>query len=1224
MKLSSLELAGFKSFADPTELKFDDGITGIVGPNGCGKSNVVDAIKWVLGEMSAKSLRGEGMLDVIFNGSSGRKPMGMAEVSLNFTNDDRRLPVDANHVKITRRLYRDSTSEYLVNNQPSRLRDIREMFMDTGIGVDAYSMIGQGQVSAFLDANSYDRREIFEEAAGISRFKARKKEALRKLEKTDQNLAQTQLVLDEVEKQLRSVKQQAGRARSYQEYSARLTELRKAHSLHEYHQLHLKLTELTTQRGELADSLAEVRRKLDQARQLQQDLQLEMDGVQESARQAERQAMTLESQRQSTLQQEQFARRQAEQTGQQIELLERRRGELAQRFAELEAQAARHVESLAQLDEQLLRQEQLVLEAVKRQEAAAVAIAGINRSLDEAKSQAVDFMRQSARINSETSGLVTAEENARRQAQRLQSQRQELDGQLGQAEAKAQSLESHRAELAAAVAGLTAEMTTVVARQQSNSQKHSELSAQLAEKREARSGLKSRQSLLQDLEARREGVADGVRQVLKARESGERFAAVRGIVGDLINTQLEHAGVIEAALGDLQQTLVVESAAAMAAEAEAWRMVAGRVSVLAADRLARAGSESPGIPANCVRAVDLVQFEESSRPVVEYVLGETYVVENLEQALELAGAAGPRRRFVTRSGEVVGSDGLFVAGDMSRKTGAVRRRSELARLAMELHEVEAEIETLSGQAQLCDQQSQELNRQQQQLRDRIYQSQSDMARVQAELAQNQQQVQKLHSQLPLLEAEMQNLLSQAEQAAARRSELAARVAELEASAQQAEQRATELVGSLQQSQSQAKELGEEATKLRIALGQLQEQRNAVSRELLAQQQSLRNVQSDSAAAESDITLARDKQSESLRHAEASALKAVELAESSAEAQQAAAAQAQRLADIKRQSTEAAALLAQQERQAAELAEQDHQYSLAENEVSVRLETLVERTGEELQVNLVEAHAGYEPVEQDWTAIAAEIADLKGKIARLGSVNLEAINELAQLEDRQKFLAAQIGDIVDAKRQLEDLINKINDDSRQRFTETFETIRREFGEMFRRLFGGGRADIILETPEDVLESGIDILARPPGKELQSISLLSGGEKTMAAVALVMAIFKSKPSPFCVLDEVDAALDEANTGRFAAIVQDFLQYSQFIIITHNKRMMAAANLLYGITMQEQGVSKRVAVRFDGKVSERRPAGSAPAAGAGDTVAGSGADAGGAEQSRSAPAELAGAGA
>src|SRR3982750_4104092 len=328
MRLKKLILHGFKSFADRTEFVFDSPITGIVGPNGCGKSNVVDAVKWVLGEMSAKSLRGDAMLDVIFNGSGTRKPMGMAEVSLTFTNEDRKLPIDTENVKVTRRLYRDSTSEYLINNQMARLKDIRELFLDTGVGVDAYSLIEQGRVAALLDSNSYDRREICEEAAGISRFKQRKKKALRKLERTDQNLAQSQLVLDEVEKQLRSVKVQAGRARSYQEYSVRLKELRSAYVMQEYDGLHKKVVTLNEQLADVVDELAAARRDMESRRTRQSELQLELESAQEAVRKSERELLAAQNEQVNLTQRGDFAREQVRQLTEQSELLKSRHTEM--------------------------------------------------------------------------------------------------------------------------------------------------------------------------------------------------------------------------------------------------------------------------------------------------------------------------------------------------------------------------------------------------------------------------------------------------------------------------------------------------------------------------------------------------------------------------------------------------------------------------------------------------------------------------------------------------------------------------------------------------------------------------------------------------------------------------------------------------------------------------------------------------------------------------------
>jgi chromosome segregation protein len=375
VKLAKLELSGFKSFADYTEFLFDDGITGIVGPNGCGKSNVVDAVKWVLGEMSAKSLRGEAMLDVIFNGSGGRKPMGMAEVSLTFTNEDRRLPIDAETVKITRRLYRDTTSEYLINSQMARLKDIRELFLDTGIGVDAYSLIEQGRVTSLVDSNSVDRREIFEEAAGISRFKQRKKEALRKLEKTDQNLAQSQLVLEEVERQLRSVKVQAGRARSYQEYAARLKELRSAYVMQEYDGLYRRQVALNEKLDCVVDELSAVRRQLEDRKNRLQELQLELEASNEAARKSEREMLSARAEQQSANQKIEFAEQQIAQLTETHTLLVRRQGELAELLGSRQAEAAAHEAAFATIEETLKQHEAQVAAASAQQEQAAKQIA---------------------------------------------------------------------------------------------------------------------------------------------------------------------------------------------------------------------------------------------------------------------------------------------------------------------------------------------------------------------------------------------------------------------------------------------------------------------------------------------------------------------------------------------------------------------------------------------------------------------------------------------------------------------------------------------------------------------------------------------------------------------------------------------------------------------------------------------------------------------------------
>ncbi|MHB1768419.1 MAG: chromosome segregation protein SMC [Phycisphaerae bacterium] len=1196
MKILSLELSGFKSFADTTVLKFDNGITGIVGPNGCGKSNVMDAVKWVLGEMSAKSLRGDAMLDVIFNGSSTRKPMGMAEVSLLFSNEDRRLPVEDPEVKITRRLYRDATSEYLVNNRTVRLKDIREMFLDTGIGVDAYSLIEQGKISVLLESNNIDRREIFEEAAGISRFKARKKETLRRLERTDQNLAQTQLVLQEVERQLRSVKVQAGRAKSYQEYSTRVDELRRMHSLHEYDQLHRRLSEVSSQRSDVTDALAAKKREIDEFRQRQQDMQLEVDALQDAVREAERELSGLESRRQTAMQQSQFAQQQARQLSEQRQSMTKRGQEVQQRQEELATLIEHRQGDVTKIEELLEQRQQELVQAQNLQQTAARETAELNHKLEAEKSGAVELLRETARVQSQVNALQVRMENLSKQAERISGQKTQLASRVDELAQQAATLQQQREELTAQIQSLRSQIDEVRGRQQANNQRLSDLLNQLGKKREARSGLQSRQAVLEDLQRRREGVSDAVREVLKTRDAGKGFTYVKGMVGELFEADLEIAPVVEAALGELQSALLIEKHSDLLADCDAWSKQAGRITAICLDSLP--GYREDGsfrIPeeSTAIRLIDLVRYPVEHTPLALHLLGRTILVNTLAEAQALRAAGGRGYRFVTRRGEVVQSDGLIQLGDLSRKVGAITRRGELNRLAEDLRQLDGEINTLAEQSGQCDQNGKALAADQQTLRDQLLVLETRHAQANAAWQQNQQLADRTKGEIPILEAEAAGIARQSTDCLQQHTQLTARAAELEAKSRAAEQLVKELDQQVQQNRQELARVAEQATALRVTVGQTQEQRASQVRELLAARQNHQEALRQTQRIGEELAALDLRIKESEETGVRAAATATELEQNCVLARNQVAENSGRLATVRQSATQANSAIADVTRHADELGRQEHELSLAENEVSVRLETLVERAGEELQVNLVEAHADYQaPVNADWDAITAEIADLKGRMTRLGNVNLDAVNELAELEKRQEFLATQIADILDAKKQLEELIAKINEDSRQRFIDTFEAVRKEFHEIFRKLFGGGKADIVLETPEDVLESGIDILARPPGKELQSISLLSGGEKAMTAIALVLAVFKSKPSPFCVLDEVDAPLDEANTGRFASIIQEFLAHSQFIVITHNKRMMAIANLLYGITMQEQGVSKRVAVRFDGK-TQLEPAKAQPVA-------------------------------
>ena len=1050
--------------------------------------------------------------------------------------------------------------------------------------------LSRGGWRRLLDSNSYDRREIFEEAAGISRFKQRKKEALRKLEKTDQNLAQSQLVLEEVEKQLRSVKVQAGRARSYQEYSTRLKELRSAYVMQEYDGLHKKVVVINEQLNDVVDSLGAVRREIEAKRTRAAELQMELEGAQEASRRADRELLAGQNEQTNVRQRGEFAQQQIGQLHEQRELMVQRHGEMGERMAAREQDVKRHEAELAGVDGKLREHEAEVADAAFKQEQASKAIAGLNRSVDEHKSRAIDLMRQMARLHNDITGLKINQENLANQKARLEVRKGQVDAQIAELKGKVKELEGKKAELTALSAGLQESANVVRGEQQANNQKMAAMSQELARERELRSGLKSRQTVLNDLQSKREGVSHVVREILKARDSGKGFGYVRGMVADAISTELENAAVIEAALGELQNAVIVDDSAALVADREVWQKLAGRVTVLAADKmLAYRDGWVARLPSGTA-AVDLLKSDGGNSLLVHQLLGRTLVVETLADAIAIAEQAprdGGGYRMVTRAGEVVeavgGQASTMILGDISKRGGMITRRAEVAKVERDLVAVEAKVQALTAEISHCDAASRALDAKQQELRQQIYQADSQRAEVNAQLQQTSSQLQRTTSEAPLIAGEMESIERQAAAAAARQAELEGKTAVIEEEQKKVEAVVHEMGAQLIVRQHEVSELAEAATRARVAMGQVQMQRSGISRELATARLAANQAQMElqRLAGEVETVGARIGDAEAAVAETQSRL--VQLAEKISEAEVEVATHNEQVAKLRGEFSDVTSGLDRVQEQVEQLARREHELSLGKNELSVRLETLIEHTMDELQINLHEAYATYEAAggtAMDWDAVAAEINELKGKIARLGNVNLDAIGEQSTLEERQASLTAQLADVVDAKRQLEELITKINDDSRQRFAESFAAIRAEFHEMFRRLFGGGKADLILENPDDILESGIEIMARPPGKEPQSMSLLSGGEKTMTAVALVMSIFKSKPSPFCILDEVDAALDEANTTRFAAIIQDFLSHSQFIVITHNKRTMSVANTLYGVTMQEQGVSKRVSVKFDQK--------------------------------------------
>lgn len=1224
LRLAKVTLCGFKSFADRTEFRFDDPVTAVVGPNGCGKSNIVDAIKWVLGERSAKSLRSKEMQDVIFAGSAARAPAGFASVTLTFDNPTlpapiepasgdealadaaeeadpgesviqrrgprlRPLPIDTEAVSVERRLHRDGQSQYLINGKRARLRDIRELFLDTGIGADAYSIIEQGKVDAMLLASPTDRRTIFEEAAGIARFRARRLESMRKLDRTESNLLIAREQLATAERRLKTVRTQAERARTFRALDARLRGLRLALALHQYDELCSRLEGLTSRQHGLQRERDAAIEDVEQIEARRQDAELERHELERTLR-----AHTDRAQR---------AEHDASHARQRGELLRstlaQARGRLEEESPRLDALRRSHAADTADLDQTLAKARDLADHAAKAEtalesqtrarEASARALIELRHELREAEDAASRAARDLAaldtRIESEQARARSLDEHAARLAESIDQACAERDG-LESARAAAESL-AHDSRVKAdgarsVVAALDQRLRTLGDDQQDVGRRVSALEEQ-------RIKLESRLTTLREMVDAHTGLGEGAIEALRLRdESVEPYASIIAPLADLIETDAEDARAVEAALGASLRGLVVPSLAPFAA---APAPVAGRVVLLESSGDAQPAHVDAGLPAGVIPISRLIRCEDGLRPLVESLVPRAALAPNAQTALALV--AGPLEGWtlVTPEGDVV-ERGRLVAGEPSADEGVglLERRgelqaleSELATLASAVADGRSALAALGDQAAALDRERAEARARLADADRAVLDAEHRLDRLDAELARAEREVARLESERLALQADTDQLRARLAATADERDALAERCESLEAARDA-------LAGRAAAAQAELDELTERSSVLRVEASRLTEQAAAARADAERQERAIAERAEEigrlerALADQQERVSALEQEIADADAARADAERTAKACRASIDACRADLAQARDRAEPLARAHEAAV-------ERARIAERDwNAVELTRRELEVRRETLEERAAEDLDTDLAAdlpefrallASGGVAPVDEDETA--GEIEDLRGAIRRLGNINLDAIEEESRLEERNEDLARQVEDLDSAREHLEGLIERLSDASRERFREAFEAIRDHFAGddgMFRRLFGGGRAELRLipdeETGEvDWLESGVEIIASPPGKKPRTINLLSGGEKTMTAVALLMSIFQSKVSPFCLLDEVDAALDDANVERFCSILSDFLGQAHFIIVTHNRRTMQFADTLYGVTMQERGVSRRVSV-------------------------------------------------
>jgi chromosome segregation protein len=1183
--LKALELVGFKSFADKTRFEFPPGITVVVGPNGSGKSNVVDAVKWVLGEQSVKSLRGKEMADVIFAGSGSRPGLNSAETTLTFDNSQRLLAIDAPEVHVTRRVYRSGEGEYLINRQACRLRDIRDLIAGTGVGGEAYSIIEQGKVDVLLAASSRDRRVIFEEAAGISRFKAKKVESLRRLERVDQNLLRLADIVEEVEGRLKSVRNQAAKARRYRDYAERLQALRTQAGLADWRRLSEELAgherkheELARAAVGLAAESAALEARLAAADAALEEIDEALHAAEEEAA-ANRERVagcesTLEHQRTRLVDLEDEAAR----CRRQLAALGLKAGDLDRQVREIAAVVQSADAQHSELVTRLTTGERAAAELAAK-------IRAMKQEQEECRATGLEQMRAASALASETSALESRAAGAEGLRSKLAQQVEALDAaQAGAAEELA-AAQGEEADLAAAAEVAQNDLALVQRRLAQRRRDEAARAAELGQMRERHTGLRERAGLLEELEQRLEGHTQGVKEVMRQARGPNPgpYRQVLGLVAELLHVRIESAPLVEVALGEATGFVVLGQGSELVEHLQqAPHPLQGRVGFIRLDAALEDAPARPvldGLPGVVGRADRLVETTPPFAQLRERLLGRTWVVETLGAALALAEGAGRGEDFVTLAGERVARDGTLTIGPRQTVSGLISRRSELRFLREQIVEQEARIRDSEGARALATRQVAEEE-------DHVFRLAGGRQEALAALAAGRQRTAGSAFRLAQIEDQRRGLAADEGAAAAQREEAerglaraAAARAVLEAEAARLEVRASQVNGTLEQAEAVRMQQLTECTAAQVESAKSEERLEGL-RSRLAQHE---REQFERRRSVAECRAQLGQADERGRRLEREVLGAESTVAELYLEKEALAAKVTGLAR-RREADRAdrAGLAAEGHRvreAAADNAARLHQVELAAGQTRLERNGLATRLRDDYGIDL--ATQDLAPSEEELrerAEVDQEIAELRRKINAMGNVNLDALVELEELEARFGGLSSQHQDLAKAKAALEQIIGRINADSRRLFAETLEEVRGHFQSLFRKLFGGGQADILLEEGVDILDSGVEIVARPPGKELRSISLLSGGEKTLTCVALLLAIFRSRPSPFCILDEVDAALDEANIQRFIGVLKEFLAWTQFIVVTHSKKTMTCATTLYGVTMQESGVSKRVSVRFE----------------------------------------------
>lgn len=1173
MYLESLELQGFKSFPDKIKLTFDKGITAVVGPNGSGKSNIGDAVRWVLGEQSSKTLRGAKMEDVIFSGTQFRKPVGFAQVTLNIINNKGILQIPSEQVSVTRKLYRSGESEYLINGSQVRLKDIYELFMDTGLGRDGYSIIGQGRVAEIVSAKSGERREIFEEAAGISKFRYKKAEAERKLEAAEDNILRLRDIIGELESRVEPLRIQSEKAAKFIEYSEtkksleitvwvrQIDDLKKSLeelsdklliSTNEYNGIESDITRLEDEIQSLSDKMQdntlhieEMRAEILETERSNTQIHADIAVCENDIHHCEENIADIEKQQELTLNSNQENRRIIEEKLSDIKNTEQDIADTKEKFEELNNELAAAVSEQDSFNNRFSEVQSALNKLYIKQSEYSIALSSGRQSIDD--------------INEQIALAKEQDENMRMAAEDLDREKAETADGISM-------LDEKTGELNNRIGGLS----------KLHDVRAEKLAAAKKQLEDINFGIRDKDQrirMLNDLENSMEGFAHSVKQVLKASKTGQ-LSGVYGSVAQLIKVDSQYSVAIETALGGALQNIIVENediakrGIRLLQETKAGRATFLPITSVKGNRLNENGLDS--CDGFIALAVDLVKFDAKLTGIYTSLLGRIVIAEDIDLATNIAKKYGYKFRIVTLDGQVINAGGSFTGGSTAKSSGALTRKNDIERLNAERSQLAEKLTDVKQSCEKLQAETDKLGFDIAAARDELntvnadkIRFESELKRIEAMLAQNIEQ----RSSAKQNASKLADKLKETEQFI---SEASLKLEETEKEISEKEKTVSENEEQRLAMQNKREALTEEMSSLKLHEAELNKDLEALHAEVKRLEEQCLEIGDNSARLALELDAQRGIIKEKQEKIEALNAKLAGTKDSVAEinGKIIAAQTEQRL--MEQRSNEHRAKV-------RELSDGKEKYSremtrLEERKISVQgsYDKIISDMAEQYNMYLSEAVELAVPVD-DLLIVQRDLAEIKQKIRSLGNVNVAAIEEYKEVSERYNFMSEQLNDVETSKRELEKLIDELTDNMRRQFTESFNSINSNFKQIFVELFGGGHAELSLTDPDDVLESGIEIRVAPPGKVINNLSLLSGGEQAFVAIAIYFSILKLKPAPFCILDEIEAALDDINVTKYAQYLRKFTDTTQFILITHRRGSMDEADVMYGVTMQEKGTSK-----------------------------------------------------